>query len=66
MSEKNSKLSRRAFLLSVGAGGAAGAAALVVKQKRPLPAQRETNGKRGTRGYAETAHVQNYYRTTKV
>ena len=32
MNEKNSKLSRSAFLLSVGAGGAAGAAALVAKQ----------------------------------
>ena len=31
MNEKSSKLSRRAFLLSVGAGGAAGAAALVAK-----------------------------------
>ena len=66
MSEKNSKLSRRAFLLSVGAGGAAGAAALVVKQKAPAPTQSVSNDKRSTRGYAETAHVQNYYRTTKV
>jgi len=66
MNEKNSKLSRRSFLLSVGAGGAAGAAALVVRNKTSAPAQTATNDKRGTRGYAETAHVQNYYRTTKV
>ena len=35
MNEKSSKLSRRSFLLSVGAGGAAGAAALVAKRKLP-------------------------------
>lgn len=66
MNEKSSKLSRRAFLLSVGAGGAAGAAALVAKQKAPAAARSASNDKRGARGYQETAHVQNYYRTTQV
>jgi shikimate 5-dehydrogenase len=66
MSEKNSKLSRRAFLLSVGAGGAAGAVALVANKKTSAPAPSASTDKRGTRGYADTAHVQNYYRTTKV
>ena len=64
MNEKNSKLSRRNFLLSVGLGGAAGAAALVAKQTQPS-AEVETN-KTASRGYQHTAHVQNYYRTTKV
>jgi len=67
MNEKSSKLSRRSFLLSVGAGGAAGAAALVAKRKLPggaTPAA--SNEARGTRGYQETAHVKNYYRTTQV
>lgn len=63
MNEKSSKLSRRAFLLSVGAGGAAGAAALLAKQKTPAATQSAAQDKRG---YQETAHVQNYYRTTQV
>jgi shikimate 5-dehydrogenase len=66
MNEKNSKLSRRSFLLSVGAGGAAGAVALVAKKKMTAPTERAANDKRSARGYAETAHVRNYYRTTKV
>ncbi|HSH08562.1 MAG TPA: formate dehydrogenase [Burkholderiales bacterium] len=66
MNEKSSKLSRRAFLLSVGAGGAAGAAALVAKHKAPAATQTAAQDKRGTRGYQESAHVQNYYRTTQV
>ena len=64
MDEKNSKLSRRNFLLSVGLGGAAGAAALVAKQTPPA-AQAQTD-KSASRGYQDSAHVQNYYRTTKV
>lgn len=66
MNEKSSKLSRRSFLLSVGAGGAAGAVALVAKQKSPAPTPQASGAKRGTRGYQETAHVKNYYRTTQV
>jgi len=66
MNEKSSKLSRRAFLLSVGAGGAAGAAMLVAKQHAPATTQTAAQDKRGARGYQETAHVQNYYRTTQV
>ena len=65
MSQKKPILSRRNFLLSVGAGGAAGAAALVAKA--PQGISREKNkDKRATQGYQETAHVTNYYRTTKV
>jgi nitrous oxide reductase len=66
MNEKSSKLSRRAFLLSASVGGAAGAVALVAKRKAPLEAAPVADDKRGTRGYQETAHVQNYYRTTQV
>ena len=60
------KLSRRSFLLAVGAGGAASAAALVATRRPsgsgPAPGQ----GKRATRGYHASEHVNNYYRTTKV
>jgi hypothetical protein len=64
MTEKKAKLSRRNFLLTVGAGGAATAAA-VVTSKKNAPAQ-SGEGKRATRGYHATEHVNNYYRTTKV
>lgn len=67
MNEKNSrsKLSRRNFLLGVGAGSAATAAALIVKNA-PNTSQVDASDKRASRGYQDTAHVQNYYRTTKV
>jgi len=66
MNEKSSKLSRRAFLLSAGVGGAAGAVALIAKGTVPAATQVASQDKRGTRGYEETAHVRNYYRTTQV
>ena len=65
MSQKKPILSRRNFLLSVGAGGAATAAAVISKQA-PEAVPVASKDKRATRGYAETAHVTNYYRTTKV
>ena len=64
MSDRSTRLSRRNFLLTVGVGGAATAAA-VVATKKSAPAT-SGKGKRETRGYAETEHVNNYYRTTKV
>lgn len=65
MNENNSKLSsRRNFLLSVGAGGAATAAALVAKTK-PVTGV-SVRAARDARGYQDTSHVRNYYRTTKV
>ena len=53
MSEAVSRKSRRNFLLAVTAGGAATAAA-------------PDKSKRTGAGYAESAHIRNYYRTTKV
>jgi hypothetical protein len=64
MSERSQRLSRRNFLLTVGVGGAATAAA-VVATKKPSPAT-SGKGKRETRGYQATEHVNNYYRTAKV
>lgn len=64
MSERSPRLSRRKFLFTVGAGSAATAAA-VVATKQTAPATTGT-GKRATRGYHATEHVNNYYRTTKV
>ena len=66
MTEKKARLSRRNFLLTVGAGGAATAAAMVAT-KNPVPSAETSKDKRATRGYqAESEHVNNYYRTTKV
>jgi hypothetical protein len=63
MTERTKRLSRRNFLLTVGAGGAATAAAIVAKSSATDPSSKD---KRGTRGYHATEHVNNYYRTTKV
>jgi shikimate 5-dehydrogenase len=66
MSERTKRLTRRNFLLTLGAGGAATAAAIVAKQApstQPTPAKTD---KRATRGYQASEHVNNYYRTTKV
>ncbi len=65
MIEKKARLSRRNFLLAVGAGGAATAAAIVAT-KDAAKATTSGTGKRETRGYHATEHVNNYYRTTKV
>ena len=65
MSERAKRLSRRNFLLAVGAGSAATAAA-VITAKQSKPAQSSGKDKRATRGYEATEHVNNYYRTAKV
>ena len=65
MSEKKTILSRRNFLLTVGAGGVASAAAVVARKPAGL-AKASAGGKRGGAGYTLSEHVSNYYRTTKV
>lgn len=64
MSQKKAVLSRRNFLLTMGAGSAATAAA-IVGTKAAAPAT-SGEGKRKTRGYHASEHIANYYRTTKV
>lgn len=59
-------LSRRNFLLAVGAGGAVTAAAVAGKVVSQPEASKAGGEKRRGAGYQETAHVRNYYRTTKV
>lgn len=66
MSENKTKLSRRNFLLAVGAGGAASAAAVVAKTVPQAPPAVTGDDKKKTRGYQASDHVRNYYRTTKV
>lgn len=65
MKSLQSKLSRRNFLLAVGAGSAAATAALVVQPGSEV--QPQDQGKvAGAKGYRLTQHIRNYYRTAKV
>ena len=66
MTEKKAKLSRRNFLLTLGAGGAATAAAIVATRNANNSTTAPSKDKRATRGYQASEHVNNYYRTTKV
>jgi hypothetical protein len=66
MSEHKAKLSRRNFLLALGAGGAAGAAAIVAKTAPPAQPVSRAGDKKSTKGYHASAHIRNYYRTAKV
>ena len=64
MKGSQSKLSRRNFLLAVGAGGAAATAALVAKGTQTQSKKSETVS--GSKGYHLTDHIRKYYSTTKV
>jgi hypothetical protein len=65
MNQRAKRLSRRNFLLTVGAGGVVTAAA-VVATKNTASSEVSSKDKRSTRGYQSSEHVNNYYRTTKV
>ncbi|HEX6298058.1 MAG TPA: twin-arginine translocation signal domain-containing protein [Burkholderiales bacterium] len=65
MSTRTQRLSRRNFLLTVGAGGAATAAAIVAKTPSSSSPS-DNKDKHAKRGYQASEHVNNYYRTTKV
>lgn len=64
MGQKKTVLSRRNFLLTMGAGSAATAAAIVAT--KPTAPATSGKGKRETLGYHDSEHIANYYRTTKV
>lgn len=64
MNDKKPRLSRRTFLVTLGAGGAA-AAAVVATRTAPETVAKD-GGKRSTQGYHVTEHVNNYYRSAKV
>ncbi len=66
MSDNKSKLQRRHFLLTVGAGAAATAAVIAGTPSVTTQASGSADDKRRGKGYKETAHVRNYYRTTQV
>jgi hypothetical protein len=66
MSDHTKRLSRRNFLMTVGAGSAAATAAAIVATKSVSTPPLEGKDKRATRGYQSSEHINNYYRTTKV
>ena len=66
MTERSKHYSRRNFLLTVGAGGAATAAAIAAKRSGPSQQPSSGSGRRTSRGYQVSEHIDNYYRTTKV
>jgi len=59
------RVSRRNFLLAVGAGGAATAAAVAAKVV-PQQEEKQATTEAGTGGYRVSEHVRNYYRTAQV
>ena len=66
MSDRAKRLSRRNFLIAAGAGTAATAAAIVASKSTAVQSG-QNKDKRATSGYqADSGHVNNYYRTTKV
>jgi hypothetical protein len=65
MKTTRARLSRRNFLLAVGTGTAAGAAAIVAKKGADTHTSDES-GIDPKKGYQLTEHVRNYYRTTKI
>jgi hypothetical protein len=66
MAETKSKLSRRNFLLAVGAGGAGAAAALLAKGMPRAESNANAADEAKSKGYRVSEHIRNYYRTTKV
>ncbi len=60
-----SKLSRRNFLLAVGAGSASATVAIVTA-KNGTPQIKPESASSAGKGYRLTEHIRNYYRTTKV
>ena len=65
MTERTKSLSRRNFLLAVGAGGAATAAAITASHA-PRSDRALDREKRPTSGYYASEHVKTYYRTTRT
>ena len=65
MKAPKTRLSRRHFLLAVGAGAAASTAA-IVSQKDANDSVAQDNRIAGKKGYQVTEHVRNYYRTAKI
>ena len=59
-------LRRRGFLLTLGVGGAGAAAVAVRGLSAPAAVNAAAEAISDEGGYAATAHVQQYYKTTKL
>ena len=66
MAKRNVSASRRAFLVSVGAGGVATAAAVVATAVPDNPGGSKEAGATARGGYKVSEHVNKYYRTARV
>ena len=66
MAEIKSRLSRRNFLLAVGAGSAGAAAAMLAKSVPESQTNTQAEDEAKRKGYHDSEHIRNYYRTTKV
>ena len=66
MAETKSRLSRRNFLLAVGAGSAGAAAAMLAKSVPQSKTKAQAEDETESKGYRASEHIRNYYRTTKV
>jgi hypothetical protein len=62
---RTKRVSRRNFLFAMSAGGAATVAAIAGGTSGPRSPVKG-KGKRATRGYHASDHINNYYRTAKV
>jgi precorrin-6B methylase 2 len=66
MSKPNVSSSRRRFLISIGAGSAATAAAVVAAVAPDAEVPAVDSGKSAKSGYQVSEHINKYYRTTRV
>lgn len=66
MDTKATDLNRRRFLLAAGAGGAGVVVAVSRSGREAQPALAQPEDATRPRGYSETGHVRNYYRTTRI
>lgn len=64
MNDRTARLSRRSFLLTLGAGGAATAAVVATRAHQGAADNKAKARKTGS--YQDSAHIRNYYRTAKV
>jgi hypothetical protein len=66
MAKRNISTSRRGFLISVGAGSVATAAAVVSAVTAEPKAGSSATGPQAKDGYQVSEHINKYYRTTRV
>ena len=66
MKSPQSKLSRRKFLLALGAGSTAAATVALLADKNDESSAKPAKTVRDGQGYHVTDHIRNYYRTAKV